>query len=68
VGTLSGMVNFNGQLAAISAPIVTGYIVAATHSFASAFAVSTVILFLGIAGYVFLLGNIEPIAEPDSGR
>ncbi|MGO8793887.1 MAG: MFS transporter [Candidatus Sulfotelmatobacter sp.] len=68
VGTLSGMVNFNGQLAAISAPIVTGYIVAATHSFASAFAVSTVILFVGIAGYIFLLGSIEPIAEPDNGR
>jgi sugar phosphate permease len=67
VGTLSGMVNFCGQLAAISAPIVTGYIVAATHSFASAFAVSTVILFLGIAGYVFLLRRIEPIAEPANG-
>lgn len=68
VGTLSGMVNFNGQLAAISAPIVTGYIVAATHSFASAFAVSTVILFVGIAGYIFLLGRIEPIAEPTDAK
>jgi MFS transporter, ACS family, D-galactonate transporter len=65
VGTLSGVVNFCGQIAAISAPILTGYIVSATHSFASAFAVSTGVLLIGIAGYVFLLGRIEPIPEPE---
>jgi MFS transporter, ACS family, D-galactonate transporter len=65
VGSLSGIVNFCGQLAAISAPIVTGYIVSATHSFAAAFAVSTAVLFVGIAGYIFLLGRIEPIPEPE---
>src|SRR4029077_6503780 len=64
VGTLGGMVNFAGQLAAISAPIVPGYIVSATHSFASAFVTATVILLLGIAGYAFLLRRIEPIPEP----
>lgn len=64
VGRLGGMVNFGGQIAAISAPIVTGYIVSATHSFAAAFVIATIILFLGIAGYVFLLGRIEPIPEP----
>ncbi len=66
VGTLSGAVNFCGQIAAISAPIVTGYIVAATHSFAAAFVTATIILLLGIAGYIFLLGRIEPIPEPGS--
>ena len=64
VGTVGGIVNFCGQIAAISAPIVTGYIVSATHSFAAAFATCTVILFAGIVGYIFLLGRIEPIAEP----
>jgi MFS-type transporter involved in bile tolerance (Atg22 family) len=64
VGTLGGAVNFCGQIAAISAPIVTGYIVSETHSFAAAFVTATVILLLGIAGYVFLLGKIEPIPEP----
>ncbi len=64
VGTLGGIVNFAGQLAAISAPIITGYIVSATQSFAAAFVTATVILLLGIAGYVFLLGRIEPIPEP----
>jgi MFS family permease len=64
VGTLAGAVNLCGQIAAISAPIVTGYIVSGTHSFASAFVTATVILLLGIAGYIFLLGHIEPIPEP----
>jgi sugar phosphate permease len=64
VGTLASVVNFCGQLAAISAPIVTGYIVSGTHSFAAAFVTATAILMLGIAGYVFLLGRIEAIPEP----
>ena len=68
VGAVSGIVNFSGQLAAISAPIITGYIVSATHSFASAFAISTGVLFLGIVGYVFLLGRIERIAEPQENK
>jgi ACS family D-galactonate transporter-like MFS transporter len=68
VGTLGGAVNFCGQVAAISAPIITGDIVSATHSFAAAFATATVILLLGIAGYIFLLGRIEPIPEPEEKR
>jgi ACS family D-galactonate transporter-like MFS transporter len=64
VGALGGAVNFCGQIAAISAPIVTGYIVSGTHSFAAAFVTATVILLLGIVGYIFLLGRIEPIPEP----
>jgi MFS transporter, ACS family, D-galactonate transporter len=63
VGTVGGIVNCCGQIAAISAPIVTGYIVSATHSFSAAFATSTAILFVGIAGYLFLLGRIEPNPE-----
>jgi ACS family D-galactonate transporter-like MFS transporter len=64
VGTLGGILNFCNQLAGIAAPIFTGYIVQATHSFAGAFIGATAFLVLGIAGYVFLLGRIEPIPEP----
>ena len=64
VGRLGGIVNFCGQLGAISAPIVTGYVATITHSFASAFVAATAILLLGIAGYIFLLRRIEPIPEP----
>jgi MFS transporter, ACS family, D-galactonate transporter len=64
VGTLGGILNFCNQVAGIAAPIVTGYVVQATHSFSWAFVVATVFLFGGIAGYVFLLGRMEPIPEP----
>jgi MFS family permease len=63
VGTLASIANFSGQLGAISAPVITGYIVAATHSFASAFVTAAVILVLGILGYGVLLGRIESIAK-----
>jgi MFS transporter, ACS family, D-galactonate transporter len=64
VGTVGALANFCGQLSAILAPIVTGYIVSATHSFAAAFAIATLVLLLGIASYVFLLGRITRIPEP----
>lgn len=64
VGTLAGTVNLCGQIAAICAPIVTGYIVSASHSFSAAFVTATLILLMGIAGYIFLLGRIEAIPEP----
>jgi ACS family D-galactonate transporter-like MFS transporter len=64
VGTLGGILNFGNQLSAIIAPIVTGYVVAATHEFAWAFVVATTFLLVGIAGYAFWLGRIEPIPEP----
>jgi MFS transporter, ACS family, D-galactonate transporter len=64
VGTVGSLANFCGQLAAISAPIATGYIVSATRSFAAAFAIATVVLLIGIASYGVLLGRIERIAEP----
>jgi hypothetical protein len=39
--------------------------VAAIPSFASAFVTATVLLQMGIAGYVFLLGRMEPIQQPE---
>jgi ACS family D-galactonate transporter-like MFS transporter len=64
VGTLGGIMNSCNQLAAIVAPIVTGYIADRTHSFAWAFATAAAILVLGIAAYIFWLGRIEPIPDP----
>lgn len=64
VGTVGGIINFCGQLSAITAPIATGYIAQITHSFAGAFVVAAMFLLVGIGGYVFLLGAIEPIPEP----
>ena len=60
-GTVGGIVNFFSQFSAISAPVITGYVVHATHSYFWAFAAGAIYLLLGIAGYVFLLGKIESI-------
>jgi MFS transporter, ACS family, D-galactonate transporter len=64
VGRVGGIINFAGQISAIAAPIITGYIVHATHSFAWAFVVTVAFLVVGIAGYIFLLGRMDPIPEP----
>ena len=64
VGTLGGILNLANQIAGIAAPIITGYILHATHSFSWAFGAAAAFLMIGIAGYVFLLGRIEPIPEP----
>lgn len=64
VGTMASIANLSGQLAAISAPIITGYIVSATRSFNSAFVIAAAVLVIGIFGYAVLLGRIEPIPEP----
>jgi sugar phosphate permease len=64
VGTLGGIMNFCSQLSAIAAPVVTGYILSGTRSFFWAFAAAATFLVVGICGYIFLLGNMEPIHEP----
>jgi MFS family permease len=60
VGKVGGIINFCGQVSGITASILTGYLVSAHHSYAAAFAVAAAYLAIGIAGYLFLLGPIEP--------
>lgn len=64
VGTVGGLMNFGNNLMGAAAPIATGFIVGATGSFVNAFLLAGVILLVGILAFVFLLGRIEPIAEP----
>ena len=63
VGTVGGIVNLSNQVSGIAAPIITGYVVAATKSYAWAFGISAIYLLLGICSYIFLLGRIEQV-EP----
>ncbi len=64
VGSVGAIMNFANNLMAIVAPIVAGYVVTATGSFTNVFIVAAVVLAIGIASYVFVLGRIEPIPEP----
>lgn len=63
-GTVGGIMNFANNMMGVAAPVITGYIVAATRSFAGAFAIAGAILLVGMAAFVFLLGRIEPLPEP----
>jgi ACS family D-galactonate transporter-like MFS transporter len=65
VGTVGGILNFSNQLSGIAAPIITGYVVAATRSYAWAFGVSAIYLLIGIGSYFMLLGKIERV-EPEA--
>jgi ACS family D-galactonate transporter-like MFS transporter len=59
VGKVAGIVNFSNQVSGIGAPIITGYLVSALHSYAWVFGVAAIYLAIGICGYVFLLGRIQ---------
>lgn len=64
VGTVGGIMNFANNMMGAVAPIATGLIVGSTQSFTNAFLVAGVVLLLGMASFVFLLGRIEPLPEP----
>jgi MFS family permease len=63
VGRVGGILNFSNQLSGIAAPIITGYLFSATHSFAWAFGAAAIYLAIGITAYVVLLGRIEPESQ-----
>lgn len=64
--TIGGVMNFFNNLMGVVAPITTGYIVAATQSFSAAFIAAAVVLVVGIAAYIFMLGRLDPIPEPQT--
>jgi MFS family permease len=63
-GTIGGVMNFGNNMMGVVAPVATGYIVGATHSFIGAFLAAGIVLVVGIMSFVFMLGDLVPIAEP----
>lgn len=63
-GSLGGIVNFIANLIGIAAPIVTGFVVDATGSFAGAFTVTGAVLIAGILCYTVVLGKVERMPAP----
>jgi len=63
VGRIGGIMNFATQVAAILAPVITGYF-ARAHNFGGSFALAAVVLAVGIAGYALGLGKMRVIPEP----
>jgi MFS family permease len=64
VGTVGGIMNFSNNMMGAAAPMVTGYVVGSTRSFANAFIVAGIVLLVGVASFAFLLGRIEPLQGP----
>ena len=52
------------QVAAIAAPIVTGYLIGSRNDYSRAFIAAAGAIVVGIAGYAFLLCKIERIPDP----
>ena len=67
-GKWAGLQNSFANIAGVAAPAITGIVVAKTGQFFWAFAVCSVVVFLGAAAYAFLVGPVEPIQWPEKVR
>jgi len=62
---LAGIQNCASNMGGFISPIVTGYIVATTHDFLPALAISGFLCFLGAINYALFLKDIKPIEAKD---
>lgn len=60
-GRWMGLQNAVGNVAGISAPIITGYIVLYTGHFAAAFVVASVIALVGVFAWLVLMPTVRPV-------
>lgn len=65
IGTTGGMFNFIGNMSSIATPIVIGFLVT-KDSFAPAFVYVTAVTVIGVLSYLFLVGRLVRIPDPDS--
>ncbi|EPZ53113.1 MFS transporter [Alicyclobacillus acidoterrestris] len=68
VGTVLSIMNFISNVMSILAPIVTGFIVGGSGSFAPAFIVAALVVLIGIFFYLVVMGEISPIQSPFINR
>jgi MFS transporter, ACS family, D-galactonate transporter len=61
IGLTGGVFNLCANLAGIVTPLVVGFVVAATGSFAWALAFIAVVALLGAFSYIFLLGDVRRV-------
>lgn len=61
MGLSGGVFNFCANLAGIVTPLVVGFVVAATGSFAWALAFIGILALLGVLSYVFVVGDVRRV-------
>jgi MFS family permease len=59
VGLWTGVENFAGNLAGVTAPLLTGVLISRTGSYAPGFALAAAVLFAGIFCYLFIVGDLR---------
>lgn len=63
IGLWTGIENFFGNLAGVIAPIVMGYLIKYTGSYATGFALGAITLVVGLFAYWFIVGELEHPAQ-----
>lgn len=64
VSSVSSLQNFGGNLGASFAPLITGILYHATHSFRIPLVITGIVALIGAASYVLLLGKVEKTFQP----
>lgn len=64
IGVWTGMENFAGNIAGILAPLVTGFLISRTGSYAPAFALAAIVLVTGLLAYWLIVGELKPAGPP----
>ncbi|HZT69670.1 MAG TPA: MFS transporter [Terriglobia bacterium] len=66
VGVWTGFLNFAGNIGGVAAPLITGFLIAWTGSFVSAFILGPALLVSGSLAYWFIVGKlVSPRHKPD---
>jgi ACS family D-galactonate transporter-like MFS transporter len=60
VGIWTGAENFAGNLAGIIAPLAVGFLITSYGSYVPGFEFASVVLFLGVLAYWFVVGDLKP--------
>ncbi|HUX10952.1 MAG TPA: MFS transporter [Terriglobia bacterium] len=64
VGVWTGFLNFAGNIGGVAAPLITGFLIAWTGSFVSAFVLGPVLLVSGSLAYWFIVGKLDSQHDP----
>lgn len=63
VGLWTGFENFGGNLGGVLAPLLTGFLISRTGSYAPGFALAAITLLMGLLCYCFIVGDLRSRTE-----
>lgn len=66
IGVWTGFLNFAGNIGGITAPLITGFLIAWTGSFVAGFVLGPVLLVSGLLAYWFVVGKLESPADSEA--